>query len=88
MTNRGTANANLSDAVIALEGDDTAQLQLDAPDLTGDILAPGQSCTIQVVVQAVDQGKDTLDAAGTLKINLPYLQDTVEAAPEAGHLHN
>ena len=88
VTNRGTANANLSDAVIVLEGDDTAQLQLDAPDLAGDILAPGQSCTIQVVVQAVDQGKDTLDAAGTLKINLPYLQDTVEAAPEAGHLHN
>ena len=41
VTNRGTANANLSDAVIVLEGDDTAQLQLDAPDLAGGHSGPG-----------------------------------------------
>lgn len=43
VTNRGTANANLSDAVIVLEGDDTAQLQLDAPDLAGGTFWPRAS---------------------------------------------
>lgn len=88
ITNKGTADAHLSDGVISLEGADSAQLRLDAPDLSDDVLAPGQSCTVQVVVQALDNGSDTLDTSGVLKIDLPYSQAAVEQAPQAGHQHS
>ena len=88
ITNKGTADAHLSDGVISLEGADSAQLRLDAPDLSDDVLAPGQSCTVQVVVQALDNGSDTLDTSGALKIDLPYSQAAVEQAPQAGHQHS
>ena len=35
ITNKGTADAHLSDGVISLEGADSAQLRLDAPDTSG-----------------------------------------------------
>ena len=63
-----TANANLEDAVIRLDTEDADQLSLDAPDLSGKTLAPGESCTITVVVEALDDGSDTLDASGRLSI--------------------
>ena len=88
ITNKGTADAHLSDGVISLEGADSAQLRLDAPDLSDDVLAPGQSCTVQVVVQALDNGSDTLETSGALKIDLPYSQAAVEQAPQAGHQHS
>ena len=88
ITNKGTADAHLSDGVISLEGADSAQLRLDAPDLSDDVLAPGQSCTVQAVVQALDNGSDTLDTSGALKIDLPYSQAAVEQAPQAGHQHS
>ena len=88
ITNKGTADAHLSDGVISLEGADSAQLRLDTPDLSDDVLAPGQSCTVQVVVQALDNGSDTLDTSGALKIDLPYSQAAVEQAPQAGHQHS
>lgn len=87
ITNNGTANANLSDAAITLEGSNAGQLTLQAPDLSDDVLAPGQSCTVTVVVQAADNGSNTLDASGTLKISLPFAQDSVSQAPEASHTH-
>lgn len=69
-------------SVIRLSDDQTA------PDLSDDVLAPGQSCTVQVVVQALDNGSDTLDTSGALKIDLPYSQAAVEPAPQAGHQHS
>lgn len=83
--NKGTANANLEDAVIRLDTEDADQLSLDAPDLSGKTLAPGESCTITVVVEALDDGSDTLDASGRLSIELPFVQDTVEEAPSASY---
>lgn len=87
VTNNGTVNANLANAEIRLDTEDTDQLVLEAPDLSDEILAPGESCTLTAVVKALDNGSGTLDAAGTLVISLPYAQDSVEAAPEAGHSH-
>lgn len=86
ITNNGTADANLADAVIELESD-SEQLKLSKPDLTDEVLKSGESCTITVVVQALDGGTDTLDATGTLTIRLPYSQTAVETAPEASHTH-
>ena len=88
VTNNGTADANLKDATIALDTQTPDQLQLIAPDLSDEVLSPGQSCQITVVVQALDDGSGTLDATGTLTITLPYSQISVEAAPEAGHTHS
>lgn len=84
ITNNGTANANLSGVEISLDTE-SDQLTLDAPDLSDETLAPGESCTLNVVVSAADIESGGLDASGTLSITLPYSQDTVEAAPEAGH---
>ena len=87
VTNNGTVNANLANAEIRLDTEDTDQLVLEAPDLSDEVLAPGESCTLTAVVKALDNGSGTLDAAGKLVISLPYAQDSVEAAPEAGHTH-
>ena len=81
--NSGTVNANLTDAVIRLDTQDASQLSLDAPELDGLVLEPGGSRTITFVVEALDDGSGTLDAAGTIVVELPFEQDTVEPAPEA-----
>lgn len=88
VTNNGTVNANLADAVIELETEQPDQLVLNAPDLSDEVLKPGESCTLTFVVNVPEDYEGTeLDASGTLRVELPYSQDTVEAAPEAGHTH-
>lgn len=85
VTNKGSVDANLENAVIRLDTENEDQLSLDAPDLTGKTLAPGESCTIQVVVKALDNGTGSLNASGRLVVELPYAQDTVEPAPSASY---
>lgn len=85
--NNGTASAYLEDTVITLESDQD-QLVLEQPDLTGEVLAPGESCTLNFVVKADNNDSNTLDATGTLSIQLPYIQADLATAPEAGHTHN
>ena len=62
-------------------------LVLDTPDLSDEVIAPGESCTLNVVVKAADIESGSLEDTGTLSITLPYSQDTVETAPDAGHTH-
>ena len=85
VTNKGSVDANLENAVIRLDTENEDQLSLDAPDLTEKTLAPGESCTIQVVVKALDNGTGSLNASGRLVVELPYAQDTVEPAPSASY---
>lgn len=84
--NNGTVSANLADAVIELNTD-SDQLVLNKPDLSEEVLQPGESCTITFVVKVPDTITEDLDATGTLTVTLPYSQATVEAAPVAGHTH-
>ena len=86
VTNNGTANANLADVQIALNSE-SDQLELVKPELADETLAPGESCTFNVVVKAADIESGDLNATGALSITLPYSQDTVETAPDAGHTH-
>ena len=88
VTNNGTVNANLADAVIELETEKKDQLKLETPDLSGEVLKPGENCTLTFVVKVPEtyEGAE-LNATGILSVKLPYAQDTVEAAPEAGHTH-
>ena len=86
VTNNGTANANLADVQIALNSE-SDQLELAKPELADETLAPGESCTFNVVVKAADIESGDLNATGALSITLPYSQDTVETAPDAGHTH-
>lgn len=87
VTNNGSVNASLSDAEIRLDTQDGDQLSLDAPELEGEILAPGESCTVKAVVKALDNGTGSLDASGSLVFNLPYAQEAVEEAPSSSHTH-
>lgn len=86
VTNNGTVDANLSGVDITLDTD-SEQLVLDKPDLTGEVLKSGESCTITFVVKVPDIVTEDLDAAGTLSVKLVYDQTAVEEAPSAGHTH-
>ncbi len=87
ITNNGTVNANLSGAVIALNTENSDQLTLKAPDLSDETLKPGESCTVTFVVQVPESCAGELNATGSITVTLPYAQDSVEPAPEAGHTH-
>lgn len=89
VTNNGTVNAYLADTEFTFDAEKNAQqISIETPDLSEEVLAPGESCTLTVVVKAHDDGSQNLDAAGQLTMKLPYEQVTVENAPEAGHAHN
>lgn len=87
VTNNGTVNASLADAEMYLDTEDGDQLTVDAPDLSNEVLEPGESCTVKAVVKALDNGSDELDASGSLVMRLPYAQETIESAPSASHIH-
>lgn len=80
VTNNGTANACLADTEISLDTENPNQFYLETPELSGDVVAPGESCTISVVVKAVDDGSASLDASGILNIKLPYSQENPGSA--------
>ena len=86
VTNNGTVDAHLKDTVFTLESEND-QLVLDTPDLSDEVIAPGESCTLNVVVKAADIESGSLEDTGTLSITLPYSQADVGTAPEAGHTH-
>lgn len=86
VTNRGTVNANLSGLDINLDTE-SEQLVLDKPDLSGEILKPGESCTVKCVVKVPSEITEELNASGELNINLTYGQNNIEPAPAAGHSH-
>ena len=86
VTNNGTVDAYLKDTVFTLESEND-QLVLDTPDLSDEVIAPGESCTLNVVVKAADIESGALEDTGTLSITLPYSQADVGTAPEAGHTH-
>lgn len=86
VTNRGTVDANLSGLDINLNTE-SEQLVLDKPDLSGEILKPGESCTVTCVVKIPSEVTGELNADGALSINLTYGQNNIEPAPAAGHSH-
>lgn len=87
VTNKGTVNANLSDYSFDFTALDTEVYTVDVPTgFDDEVLAPGESCTFNFVVQVKDTAETTLEsAAQSFKITLNYVQDTVDAAPSAGH---
>lgn len=87
VTNNGTAKACLEGTEIKLDTENPDQFVLSAPDLSDDVVAPGESCTITVVVKAADNGSSSLDAAGSLSIKLPYSQENPGTA-SSNHEHN
>ena len=89
VTNAGTVNANLEDITFELQTEEKDQLVLDAPDLEEEVLKPGEKCTLTFVIKVPEDYEcNDLNATGTLNIKLPYSQDIVDPAPEAGHTHN
>lgn len=85
VTNKGTVDADLSLASFTL-GSASDELVLSSPDMTGEVLAPGQSCTLNVVVKAVDFNNDgVIEASGQLSVKLSYVQPEAEPAPSVGH---
>ncbi len=85
VTNEGSVNANLGNyTVVTSELSDI--FTVSVPDLDGDVLAPGESCTFNVVVQVTAQGNFAADEA-PFSISLTYVQDTVNDAPVASHNH-
>lgn len=87
VTNNGTVPASLSGANLSFETDQPEQLVMNAPDLSDEVVAPGESCTITVVVEALDDGSGSLNASGSLTIEMPFTQQTVEEAPAPSHSH-
>lgn len=86
ITNEGTVNANLSDYQVVTSGLDEEVFTVSVPDLSGDILTPGESCTFNVVVQVVADSDFSADAQ-PFTISLTYAQDSVNEAPAASHTH-
>lgn len=84
VSNKGTVDANLANAEITLNSESN-QLVLDKPELSDEVLKPGETCTITVVVKVPDTITDDLNADAALTISLPYTQTVVEDAPTASH---
>ena len=85
VTNKGTVEADLSDFAFSL-GSDVGELVILSPDMKDEVLAPGQSCTVNVVVKAVDADNNgIIEASGQLSIKLSYTQPDVEPEPSVKH---
>lgn len=94
ITNNGTVNANLSDYKVETSLDGDAQfadvLEVTTPEFgTDEVLAPGESCTFNVVVKAKNGTDNSIESdTGKFTITLSYVQDDVEAAPAVAHTHS
>ena len=94
VTNNGTVNANLSDykVVTSLEGDAKFDdvFQITTPEFgKNEVLAPGESCTFNVVVKAKNGTDNSIESdTGKFTITLNYVQDNVEDAPAVDHTHS
>ncbi len=86
VTNEGSVNANLSDyTIVTSELDDIFTVSVPE-DMDDDTLAPGESCTFNIVVQVNAEG-DFEAQADPFSISLTYEQDAVNEAPAAAHTH-
>lgn len=94
VTNNGTVNANLSDYKVETSLGGDAQFadvfQVTTPEFsTDEVLAPGESCTFNVVVKAKNGTGNSIESGtGKFTITLNYVQDGVEDAPAVGHTHS
>lgn len=94
ITNNGTVNANLSDYKVETSLDGDAQFddvfEVTTPEFGKDeVLAPGESCTFNVVVKALNGTDNSIESdTGKFTITLNYVQDDVEAAPAVDHTHS
>ena len=94
ITNNGTVNANLADCQVVTSLDDGSKFadafEVSVPEFGADeVLAPGESCTFNVVVKALNDADGNMAAStGSFTIGLNYVQDEVEAAPEVSHSHS
>lgn len=94
VTNNGTVNANLSDYTVETSLDGDAKFadvfQVTTPEFgKNEVLAPGKSCTFNVVVKAMNGTDNSIESdTGKFTITLKYVQDNVEAAPAVGHTHS
>ena len=94
ITNNGTVNANLADCKVVTSLDDGSDFadafEVSVPEFGADeVLAPGESCTFNVVVKALNDADGNMAAStGSFTIGLNYVQDEVEAAPEVSHSHS
>lgn len=88
VTNNGTVNANLKDYSFDVTELDSNIYTVDVPTgFDDEVLAPGEDCTFTFVVKVNDSQDDITAESAAFKITLNYVQDTVEAAPAAGHTH-
>ena len=93
ITNNGTVNANLSDYKVETSLDGETQFddvfEVTTPEFGKDeVLAPGESCTFNVVVKAKNGTDNSIESdTGSFTITLSYVQDEVEAAPAVSHTH-
>ena len=94
ITNNGTVNANLADYKVETSLDGETQFddvfEVTTPEFgTDEVLAPGESCTFNVVVKAKDGTDNSIESdTGNFTITLSYVQDEVEAAPAVDHTHS
>ena len=94
ITNNGTVNANLSDYKVETSLDGDAKFddvfEVTTPEFGKDeVLAPGESCTFNVVVKALNGTDNSIESdTGKFTIALNYVQDDVEAAPAVDHTHS
>ena len=94
ITNNGTVNANLSDYKVETSLDSDALFadvfEVTTPEFgTDEVLAPGESCTFNVVVKALNGTDNSIESdTGNFTITLSYVQDDVEAAPAVDHTHS
>lgn len=94
VTNNGTVNANLSDYKVETSLGGDAQFadvfQVTAPEFgKNEVLAPGESCTFNVVVKAKNGTDNSIESdTGKFTITLNYVQDNVEDAPAVDHTHS
>ncbi len=84
VTNNGTVDAVLDSNSVQLETEHD-QLALRTPDLSQDVLAPGQSCTFTFTVQVKEEITGALEDTGTLSVSLSYTQPEVNPVPEPTH---
>lgn len=87
VTNNGTSAANLNDYVVNVTNLDEAVFSVDTPDLSNDVLNPGESCTFTVVVKVIDDLDNFDVSAQDFNIELVYAPNAIEAAPSASHNH-
>lgn len=85
ITNNGTANADLNHFAFDVAQLNSDILTVDTPDLSGEMLAPGASCTMTFVVKVDTSCSDLTAEATAFSVKLHYVQETVEDAPAASY---